>query len=103
MGISPMYVGQTQPLMALTIQQDSGAALNLSGGMLAMTLRNRATGQNTAAAGLWAITNATAGQATYTWAAADTAQAGQYDLYISVTFPGGVVTCDPLPWLVLST
>ena len=100
MAISPFYVSQTLPIMALTLTDDTGAAINLTGATLSLTIHNTQTQEDVAGAGTWAITNATAGQATYTWASADTQTAGQFMLYVRITYSGGVAVADPISWQV---
>ena len=103
MAISPFYVSQTLPILALTLTDDTGAAINLTGATLSLTIHNTQTGQDTAGAGTWDITSPTTGQATYAWAASDTEVAGQFTLYVKVAYSGGTAFADPISWQVLAT
>jgi hypothetical protein len=93
-------VGATLPVMALTLTDDTGAAINLTGATLSLIIHNTQTQEDVAGAGTWAITNAAAGQATYTWASGDTATAGSFLLYVKATYSGGVAIADPIKWMV---
>lgn len=101
MAVSPFYCGQTLPVMSLTLTDDTGAAINLTGAALSLIIHNTQTQEDVAGAGTWDITNATAGQATYTWASADSSVAGNFTLYIKATYAGGVAIADPINWQVL--
>jgi hypothetical protein len=104
MGISPFYVGQLLPTMTLTFTKDTGGVLDLTGATITSLLHNIETGQDTAMVGAWAVNSpATAGVATYTWAAGDTATAGNYLIYPVATFAGKPENGDPIPFLILST
>lgn len=101
MPISPWTTGATLPQWAATITDDSGAAVNLTGATLSLIIRNTQTGQETTGAGAWTITNATNGQASYAWAAGDSAVAGVYSLIVKIAFSGGgEMICDAVPWTV---
>ena len=104
MSISPWYTGQTLPALAITLLDDDNAPVNLTGATLALLIESESTTGSTnepVGAGTWTITNATAGQATYAWAAADVATAGQYQLRVVVTLPNGTVKTDAVPWSVV--
>jgi hypothetical protein len=101
MAISPWSCGATLPVWQATFTDDSGNALNLTGATLSLIIHNTQTQEDVAGAGTWTITNATSGQATYAWAAADSAEPGIYSLSVRITFSGGgVLYTDPVPWTV---
>ena len=102
MSLSPMYVGSTSPVWTPTVLDDSGAAKNLTGATITLTIRNVATGVEVAGAGTWTIPNPTAGQAQYAWGASDTAAPGSFLLKVKITgLPGGQLEADPVPWEIL--
>lgn len=103
MALSPWSSGATLPLWNVTIADDSGAAVNLTGATLSLIIRNTRTLTDQTGAGSWSITSATAGQAQYTWAAADSATPGDYALIIVATYSGGgVLKTDPITWQVVA-
>jgi|SRR5579859_5198901 len=102
MGISPWQVGQLLPLWQDTITGDNGAAIPLTGGTVTGILHNTVTGQDTPLTGTFLITNAALGQVQYTWSAADVAVAGNYVIVRTVTFSGGALKIDPVPFLILA-
>lgn len=102
MALSPMYVGQQNPAWTPTVLDDSGAAVNLTGATLALTIRNVATGVEVAGAGSFTIVNAATGQARYAWGTSDTAAPGSFLLKVKITgLPGGQLEADPVPWEIL--
>ena len=102
MGISPWQVAQLLPLWTPTLTKDDGTALNLTGATLTSVLHNTVTGQDTAMTGAWVVTSATLGQAQYTWASGDVATAGNYVIVVIVTYAGGPMKVDPVPFLILA-
>ncbi len=98
MGVSPMYAGQTLQTWQPTLTQDGGAAVNLTGATLSLTIRNAVTLVDRVGTGIWTIVNATSGIANYAWSAADVATSGSYLLYVTATYSGGVMIFDPIPW-----
>jgi hypothetical protein len=103
MGISPWYSGATLPQWQVTLVDDAGDPLNLTGATLSLLIYNTETGVETTGAGTWNITNASAGQATYAWSATDSAVPGKYALRIKATYAGGFECSDPIPWQVTSS
>lgn len=99
--ISPWFVGQTLPSWEPTLVDTNNSTVDLTGATMAVLITNTETGAQLTGTGTWTITNPTAGLATYAWAAADVAAAGQYSLQVTATYPGGG-TRDwlPIPWLV---
>lgn len=102
MALSPWPAGATLPLWNATLSDDTGAAVNLTGATLSLIIRNTRTLTDQTGAGSWTITGATAGQAQYTWAAADSATIGDYVLIVVATYAGGVLKTDPIPWQVVA-
>lgn len=103
MAISPWPSGATLPVWAVTITDDTGAAVNLTNATITLLIRNVNNTSGVSGAGTWTITNATAGQATYSWAAADSANVGSYMLTVIITFSNGVIKTDPVLWQVVTT
>lgn len=102
MGITPFEHGATLPVWEVTVQDDTGVAINLTGATISLVIVNTLTGVQLTGAGSWTITNAAAGQATYYWAAADTAVPGSYKLLVSITLaPGSILKPDPVSWQVV--
>jgi hypothetical protein len=79
--ISPMTVGDLNPIWNPTIQDKFGNAINLTGlsaGQITLRLKNEASGISKTGLGTVTITNAAAGIITYAWAAGDTNAAGEW-------------------------
>lgn len=90
--ISPWLAGATDPQWVLTLVDNTGAEVNLSGispSNCALMFRNQRTGQETPGAGSFVITTAASGIITYTLAAGDVATAGTYDLSLAIQMTDG--------------
>lgn len=103
-GISPLYVNDTLPNLQITVLDDNGNALNLTGASITMKMQS-STNSSTVkvCTGSWSIDNALAGKMHYLWQQADTNQAGEWLLWITLTFPAGVQHLDPLTLEILPT
>ena len=100
MGLTPMRTGDLAPAAQITILQDNGSALNLtglSGGSFTLILHNTTTGADQIGAGTFSIINAVGGIIQYQWVAADTATAGSYALRIFIATAGGQQSVDDIP------
>jgi hypothetical protein len=88
-----LFTGNLSPSLADTISVN-GVAFNLTGSSVQFKMRptNSATLTVNAAA---VIVNAVAGQVRYDWQSGDTAAAGLYAFWWSVTLPGGDVQDTP--------
>src|SRR5258708_4723343 len=92
MGNSPRYVGFIDPPYNVTLTDDSGAALDLTGcvsGNFTLTMLNLNTGLAQQGAGVWTVANQTTnkGQASYQWTLNDMATAGIWRVYTTVKLP----------------
>src|SRR6266700_3013829 len=90
MSNSPRYIGFIDPPYNVTITDDSGAVMNLTGctsNSFTLTMINPSTNTGKSGVGAWTVTNATAGQASYQYAAADMNTAGTWLLYTTVKLP----------------
>jgi lysophospholipase L1-like esterase len=93
---STRYTGYTWPPYAVTLQDEAGQAINLTGvdtSALQMVLKDASTdnGTETAGAGTWEIPSGTAtqGKALYHFASADLATPGLYYLCVSLQTSAG--------------
>jgi hypothetical protein len=102
MGVSPWYLGQLTPILAVTLKDDSGNVPPLTSATITSVLRNTATGADTAMAGAWVVVNAATGLVQYTWAAADVSVQGTYNIIITVTVSGKPTVFDPIPFVLLA-
>ena len=100
--ISPMYVGDTSPNLQITVTDDTGAAINLTGATITMKLQLTTSTTATSGIGSWTIDNAALGKAHYVWNVADTANAGEYYLWINLAFSGSNQHLDPLDIIFLA-
>lgn len=90
MGNTPRYVGFLDPPYNVTLTDDSGAAINLTGctsNSFTLTMLNPTTNQAQQGVGSWTVTNATGGQASYQWTTNDLATAGVWWVYTTVKLP----------------
>lgn len=104
MSLGPMRQGDTAPAALITCQRTTGAIIDLTpftNGSFALLIQDTATRVERTGAGSFAIQSpATAGVVQYSWAAADTALPGSYNVYVVITTSGGPMTCLALPWTV---
>src|SRR6266702_8971219 len=92
MGNSPRYVGFLYPPYIVTLTDDSGAALDLTGcvsNSFTLTMLNQNTGLAQQGAGVWTVANQTTnkGQASYQWTNNDMATKGDWWVYTTVKLP----------------
>lgn len=90
MSNSPRYIGFLDPPYNVTLTDDSGAAINLTGctsSSFTLTMLNQSTALSQQGVGVWTITNAVAGQASYQWTTNDLATAGPWMVYTTVHLP----------------
>ncbi len=85
--LSPLYVGQLLPVFNLTLQDDTGSAVDLTAATMSANWYTAGSAR-AAAAGTLAIVGATAGTITYTLGTADTATARTCLFQIVATYPG---------------
>jgi len=96
MGISPMQVGNLYPPLIPQILDDDDQPIVLDSVTFHLVLRDRLTGTEKTGQGTFIITNVTDGIFQYSWAAADTNTAGEYDILVTVTKDGLPFTGDPI-------
>lgn len=90
MANSPRYVGFIDPPYNVTLTDDTGAALNLTGctsASFTLSFMSASSGIVKAGTGTWTIPSATTGQASYQYSAADVASAGTWLIYVTVKLP----------------
>lgn len=103
MPISPLYVNQLHRPISVTWLDDSNTALNLSGATLTVRFAGVAGSQSFTGAGSFSVTNATAGQFTYTLASTDVATPGSWQLQFVATYSDTTKQfSDPIPLEVLA-
>lgn len=87
---TPRYQGDTSDPLQCTFTDHSGTAYAITGATnLTLKLQNIASGDVTVGQGTWSITDGPNGKANYQWAANDVANAGQYNLSVSMTLNDG--------------
>src|SRR6184192_513110 len=90
MGNSPRYVGFIDPPYIVTLTDDSGAAVNPTGctsNSFTLTMLNQNTGLSQQGVGVWTVTDAVNGKASYQWTSADMATAGPWWIYTTAKLP----------------
>jgi hypothetical protein len=112
MSISPFVVGQLLPILQVQLLQDPasvvgvvpsqpGPPVNLSGlgaGNFSMNIYNTVTKTDQPGNGYFIIVSAAQGQIQYVWDPADTANPGNFQLFISAVFSGRPLIFDPIPF-----
>jgi hypothetical protein len=90
---SPVFVGDTgAPFDPVFVHKD-GTAVDLTGATITMIMVD-AEGNAKTAAGIWTIISTVNGQASYSYAGADVAVAGNWTLYITITINSKSVHAD---------
>lgn len=84
----------TGPAFTATILDADGAPVNLTGAAARFKACD-AKSRETVIDGAMTITNAAAGRVSYTWQAADTADARSLDVEVEVTFGDGEIQTAP--------
>lgn len=93
--------GDTRPLFVVVLKDDFGqpgeAPVNLTtaGGTAFFNMRSAGAGATKISRGTALVTNAAAGEVTYSWTAADTNTAGDYEAELEVQWTGGKVETFP--------
>jgi hypothetical protein len=100
---SPLYVGETHKPLTVTWSDDSGNALNLTGATLSVRFVPN-SGSAFAGTGTFSVTNAAAGQFTYTFSTSDVATAATYILQFKANYAAGNDQfSDPITIQILPT
>jgi hypothetical protein len=76
----------TAPAVSATLLDNVGNPLNLTGATVKFNMRNQLTKVAVISLGSVTIVNATAGQVSYVWQAADTLNNGNFEAEFLVTF-----------------
>ena len=93
--ITQWYVGETLPVPTIFYTDDSGAPITLTGATLALTIRNRASGVDTAGAGAFTIVGSLASLTGATISAGATVTALPCSAGTSVALPvGATIICS---------
>jgi hypothetical protein len=102
-GITPWATGQLLPTWVISLVDDNGNPVNLTGATSA-ALSFLQGNSASVGAGVAAVASPpTLGQVTYAPATADVVSPGTYKVFVNVTFPSGVLTSDPLPWILVQS
>lgn len=94
---SPVSVGDTAAPFNPTFQYSDGTAVNLAGATITMKLQGISAGNSgttTTCTGIWSITDAPNGKASYAYTSADVATAGLWNMFITITISGKPVHAD---------
>lgn len=91
---APKYVGDTLDPLVGQFQYKDGTPIPLAGATFTLVMVSN-TGTRQVGTGTWTIDNASAGQAHYSWSAADVATAGTWTIQVSYTIGGQTEHCDP--------
>ena len=103
-GITPWATGQTLPTWVISLVDDNDNVVNLTGSTSVALSFLLGAGNVTVGSGTAAIVApATIGQVSYAPAAADVTTPGTYQVFVQVTFPTGVLTSDPMPWILVQS
>ncbi len=103
-GITPWYTGQLLPVWTISLVDDNGNPVNLTGAQSVALSFMRADNVETAGAGVAGFGSPlTGGQVTYAPAAADVTTAGMFRVFVKVTFSGGLLISDPIPWTLVQS
>jgi len=90
------YIKQndTRPILAATLIDGDGSAVNLDGATVAFKMRKVSTTVSVVDASA-TIADATNGEVTYTWSASDTATVGEYEGEFQVTYADSGIQTFP--------
>lgn len=85
------------PSLTATLQGSTGAAYNLTGDSVKLSMRELGASTNRIDNASVTVVSATAGTVSYAWAAADVASTGLYKLEFEVTSSGSLERTFPNP------
>lgn len=88
-----LKIGDTLPILDVTLKNASGTPINLTGASVQVVLRHQGTGATVTKA--CTLADAANGRVTYTWLANDITAAGFYDAEFRITFAGGATLTVP--------
>ena len=86
MALASAVQGARRPAQEITWTRDGSTAEDLTGATITGWIRNRNTGVTRAIAGTLTVTSAAAGVFTWTYSAADVADAGEFDVQFNAAF-----------------
>lgn len=86
MALADAVKGALRPAQQITWTRADGDAEDLSGATITGLIRSQRTGQTRAIAGDLSVTTAASGVFTWTYDAADVAEAGEFDVQFVATF-----------------
>lgn len=89
MALAHAIAGALRPSQVITWTRDDGTAENLTGATITGKIRSLATGETASIAGTLSVTDATAGEFTWDYAAADVATPGRYQVQFTAAFSAG--------------
>jgi hypothetical protein len=94
---SHFYIKQndTRPAITANLTDANDAAVNLTGATVAFSMRVDPGGSVKVNASSASVTNAEAGQVSYSWTSGNTDTAADYEAEFQVTFAGGAVQTFP--------
>lgn len=98
--------GDTRPVLVRNLKQvidDVETAINLTTATAVMFHLKRLDGTGGLLGGTCVVTNAAAGEVTYTWATADTLSTAEYNGEFQITWTGGGIETVPnASWITIS-
>ena len=89
MALAAAVRGGRRPSQLITWQRDGAGVEDLTGATLSGAIRNRATGETRAVAGPLTVTDGAGGVFRWDYAAADVAEAGNFDVQFTAAFTSG--------------
>jgi len=110
MSVSPMVVGQTLPALSVSLYQDGAIEgqpgneyllTGITASQFSVNMYDTGTKTDLVGAGTFFIPVSTGNIVQYQWNSADTATAGNKQVFISITISGNVLTFDPIPIVIV--
>jgi len=104
-------VGDLLPLLTVALHSDGPSPnvlgppfplTGLSSGALSLFIYNTQTKASVTGSGTFAILDSTNGVVQYTWATGDSATAGSFLVFITLTIAGSPVTFDEIPMTLVA-
>jgi hypothetical protein len=111
MPVSPFAVGQRLPIMQVQLMTEAdppntvAQAVDLTGlnaGNFVLNIYDTTVKTDQVGTGVFIIVSPSSqGLIQYAWSAADTANSGAKQLFITANFAGGPLTFDPIPFVIV--